>query len=235
MHPTQELADTLEASGFLNNQVFGRGVDLNAFNPAARDVSLRSSWGANSKDTVILHVSRFAAEKNYELLFKTYRNILDTVPGTKFVVVGDGPARAKWERNFPEAIYTGMISLENRAQLGKIYASSDVFLYPSTTETYGNVITEAMACGNACLAFNYAAASIHIKEGVNGMLVPMGDEEGFLKKGMELAQDVGLQEQLGKTAAAYAVEHLDWTPVVDKFESLLFQYAEKPPRARGSA
>jgi len=228
MHPTQELADALEKSGFLNNQVFGRGVDLAAFHPGARDESLRSKWGAGSEDTIVLHVSRFAAEKNYELLFKSYRKILNTLPHARFVVVGDGPVRAKWERAFPEAIYTGVISLENRVELGQIYASSDVFLYPSNTETYGNVLTEAMASGNACLAFNYAAAAIHIEDGVNGLTVPMGDEEQFLERSLDLVKNVALQKRLGQSAADYAVEHLDWVPVVDQFESLLFQYADKP-------
>jgi len=227
MHPTQELADALEERGFLNNQVFGRGVDLAAFHPGARDESLRSSWGAGPEDTVVLHVSRFAAEKNYELLFKSYGEIRDTVAHAKFVVVGDGPVRAKWERAFPEAIYTGVISLENRAELGKIYASADVFLYPSNTETYGNVLTEAMASGNACLAFNYAAAAIHIEDGVNGLTVPMGDEEQFLERSLDLVKNTALQKRLGQSAAGYAVEHLDWIPVVEQFESLLFQYAYK--------
>jgi len=225
MHPTQELAGALEASGFLNNQVFGRGVDLNAFHPNARDESLRSSWGAGPETTVIAHVSRFAAEKNYELLFKAYRKILDTYPSTKFVVVGDGPVKSKWERIFPEAVYTGAISLESRPELGKVYASSDVFLYLSNTETYGNVLTEAMACGAACLAFDYAAAAIHIQDDTNGLKVPVGDEESFLANSLRLASDTNLQRRLGRTAAAYAVEHLDWIPLVEQFESLLFRYA----------
>ncbi len=225
MHPTQELAGALEASGFLNNQVFGRGVDLNAFHPNARDESLRSSWGAGPETTVIAHVSRFAAEKNYELLFKAYRKILDTYPSTKFVVVGDGPVKSKWERIFPEAVYTGAISLESRPELGKVYASSDVFLYLSNTETYGNVLTEAMACGAACLAFDYAAAAIHLQDDTNGLKVPVGDEESFLANSLRLASDTNLQRRLGRTAAAYAVEHLDWIPVVEQFESLLFRYA----------
>lgn len=227
MYPTQQLADALGSCGFRNNETFGRGVDLEAFNPGLRDPQLRRDWGADDDSPVIVHVSRFSAEKNYELLFKTYQAIRDAHPNARFVVVGDGPVRKKWERAFPGAVYTGMIPLDQRSELGRIYASADVFLYPSVTETYGNVLTEAMACGNACLAYNYAAANQHIATGDRGIPIDLHDEDTFIERSIALVGDPARRTTLGHNAAAYANERLDWRPVVDTFERILDHHALK--------
>ncbi len=221
MAPTDELRDELTDAGFTNMATLGRGTRTELFNPSARDERLRKEWGADENTTVIVHVSRLAAEKNYDLLFETYRKIRDIHFDCAFVVVGDGPERKKWEKRFPQAHFTGMVSLEDRESLARIYASADLFLYPSLTETYGNVIIEAMACGNAVLSFDYAAARLHIQNGVNGVVVPTGDREAFIEAGSQLAQNKQRQEYLGTAAADYAAENCDWTPIIDSFENLL--------------
>lgn len=220
MAPTRELADELAAAGFKNMEVFGRGVNLKVFNPQARDLSLRRSWDAGPDTPVFIHVSRLAAEKNYELLGRAYSSIRDKQPTSKFVVVGAGPLEAKLKKEFPYAIFPGAIPLEDRPALARLYASSDVFLYPSKTETYGNVATEAMACGNALVGFDYAAPAQHVAQGETGFVAPLDDDQEFIKRSLELATNKQLRDRIGRSAAAYSPA-FDWQPIVDRFESIL--------------
>lgn len=220
MFPTRELADQLAAEGFHNTEVFGRGVDLKTFNPQRRNSKLRARWGASQDSLVIVHVSRLAAEKNYELLKQCYQKILSEKPDTRLVIVGSGPLEKSLYSQFPEAIFTGPISLNERDRLAEIYASADLFIYPSTTETYGNVLTESMACGNAVLAYDYAAAAMHINSGVNGVTIPMNDEAAFVAAAVDLAKQDERREAIGNEAANTASK-FEWTPVIDRYEELL--------------
>lgn len=220
MAPTRELADELATAGFKNMEVFGRGVNLKVFNPQARDLSLRKSWGAAPDTPVFIHVSRLAAEKNYELLGKAYSLIRERQPDSKFVIVGAGPLETKLKKKFPFAIFPGAIPLENRPALARLYASADVFLYPSKTETYGNVATEAMACGNALVGFDYASPAQHVTQGETGFVAPLADDQAFIEHSLELATNKRLRDRIGLAAAAYSPA-FDWQPIVDRFESIL--------------
>lgn len=220
MAPTQELAQELAAEGFKNMDVFGRGVNLKVFTPKARDENLRKSWNAATDSPVFIHVSRLAAEKNYELLNKAYSKIRDTRPDARFVIIGSGPMEKQLRRRMPYAYFPGAIPLENRPELARYYASADAFLYPSKTETYGNVATEAMASGNALLGFDYAAPAQHVRHGANGLLAALDDDDSFLRSSVEIARNDALRKRLGQAAAAYSPA-FDWQPIVDRFESIL--------------
>lgn len=222
MAPTKELADELSNCGFGNMKVFGRGVNLKVFNPQARDESLRQSWGASSKTPVIIHVSRLAAEKNFELLRTAYSRIRDKEPAAKLIIVGGGPLEKKLKQRFPDAIFTGAIPLEDRPSLARLYASSDIFLYPSKTETYGNVATEAMACGNAVVGFDYASPAQHITQGNNGLVASLDDDESFLDHSLAVATNYDFRKALGSSAAAYSPA-FDWQPIVERFEGILLE------------
>ncbi|MCH6255527.1 glycosyltransferase family 1 protein [Puniceicoccaceae bacterium K14] len=220
MFPTQELADQLANKGFNDTFVFGRGVNLNTFNPQRRSLKLRAKWKANDDTLVIVHVSRLAAEKNYDLLLRCYEAISRRKPDTRIVIVGSGPVENQLRRMFPNAIFTGPISLDNREALAEIYASSDFFIYPSTTETYGNVLTESMACGNAVLAYDYAAAAMHVRSQENGVTVPLGDEDAFITASIEIATNEKKRKKLGIEAVKTSA-NFEWEPVIDRYEALL--------------
>lgn len=224
MAPTRELAEALTEDGFRNMEVFGRGVRLDVFNPSRRDAELRRSWGASADSPVVIHVSRLAAEKNYALLSRTYHAIHAAYPEARFVIVGDGPIRGQLERDIPFARFIGAIALERREELARHYASADLFLYPSQTETYGNVLTEAMACGNAVLGYDYAAAAVHVSNNRNGVSIPFGDEESFLPESLALVSNAQRIRFLGTQAATYA-QAFDWQPVIDRFETILQRVA----------
>jgi glycosyltransferase involved in cell wall biosynthesis len=141
---TPELRDQLLAGGFQNLSVLGRGVDSRLFSPQRRSAALRRAWGASEADLVVLWVGRLAPEKNIALAIEAYRAMQRARSSLRFVVVGDGPSRAELQRAHPDLLFCGALRGE---RLAAHYASADVFLFPSETETFGNVTLEALASG----------------------------------------------------------------------------------------
>src|SRR4029450_8189459 len=127
-----------------------------------------------------------APEKNVPLVIETYRAMRLVASSTRLVIVGDGPMRATLEHAHPDVRFCGMQTGE---QLAEHYASADVFLFPSETETFGNVTLEALASGLAVIAYDYAAARLHIKDGASGILIPYGDARAFVDEAATLARE----------------------------------------------
>ena len=214
---TPELRDQLRGLGFNRVSVLGRGVDSELFSPGRRSVALRTAWGVRAEDTVALYVGRLAPEKNIPLAVEAYRAMRSAQGAARFVVVGDGPLRDELEQAHPDLIFCGMRTGE---QLAQHYASADVFLFPSETETFGNVTLEAMASGLAVVAYDYAAAGIHIARGESGVLVPRGDSGGFVEAAARLARRPASLADMRRRARAHAAA-VDWSSVVEPFEALL--------------
>jgi len=221
LSPTDELNAELTRDGFIGMKLLSRGVDTELFSPAKRDAALRAAWGAGPEDPVFIHVSRLAAEKNYALLFRAWAAIRAAHPRARFVVTSDGPLRRKLERAYPWAKFTGFLERED---LARHYASADVFLYPSLTETFGNVVTESMASGLTVCAYNYAAAARYLRHQENGWSVPLGDEAAFLEGSLALAGDLRLRQSLRLEARATA-ENIPWGRVIDGFARDLTEVA----------
>jgi len=211
--PTRALVATLEAEGYENVRLLSRGIDTALFNPARRDESLRLSWGVSPGNPAIMHVGRLAKEKNYPLLFRAFDAIKTVEPRARLILVGDGPMLAACQRMQPEAVFTGFYTGPN---LARHYASGDIYLHPSFTETFGNVVTEALASGLAVSAFDYAAAHEFIASGSNGLLAPVADEDAFIANAVRLVQDRASRKRLAR-AAPLATATRSWEKVVDKF------------------
>lgn len=219
--PTRDLHARLAAEGYANLRILSRGVDTELYSPRRRDDSLRASWGAGPQDPVILHVGRMAAEKNYPLLFRAFDAVKAVEPRAKLVLVGDGPMLAAYQRQRPDAIFTGFYTGPN---LARHYASGDVYLHASYTETFGNVVTEALASGLALGAFDYAAAHEFVRHGENGLVAAVPHEEAFLANAVRLARDAGLRARLTAAGRATA-ERLSWDTVIENFAANLAEAA----------
>ncbi|HTL66618.1 MAG TPA: glycosyltransferase family 1 protein [Lacunisphaera sp.] len=228
--PTRTLLSQLDAEGYLNLRLLSRGVDTTLFNPARRDESLRASWGASPGDPVVLHVGRLAAEKNYPQLFRAFDAAKAVAPRARLVLVGDGPMLATYQRQRPDIVFTGFYTGVN---LARHYASGDIYLHASTTETFGNVITEALASGLAVGAFDYAAAHEFIRHGENGLVAAVGDESAFVAHAMRLAADAALRARLAAAAPA-AVRPNTWDAIIDRFVADLTEAMTTTP-APGAA
>jgi glycosyltransferase involved in cell wall biosynthesis len=224
MVPTEALRRDLAAVGFRNLRVVARGVDTKRFSPEWRSEDLRRSWGVDPQMTVALHVGRLAPEKNLAALVETYDALQLAQPQVRMVIVGDGPSRKDMERRCPKAIFAGMRSGED---LSAHYASGDVFLFPSLTETFGNVTTEAMASGLAVVAYDYAAASQLIASGVSGMLARFENSPEFVRHALALAANPVAAATLGKRAREVAEAH-SWDRVVEQLETMLIQLVSAP-------
>ncbi len=214
--PTAVLAQTLTQRGFRNVKVLARGVDTGLFQPARRSDALRASWEATERDPVIMVVGRVAAEKNLTLALRAFAAIRREQPEARMICVGDGPVREALARRHPECRFVGA---KHGEDLARHYASGDVFLFPSLTETYGNVVSEALASGNVVVGFDYAAASQLIENGVNGLRVAAGDEAAFIAAACQLA---GFAPRQNGTAAA-STTHPEWSDVFRRHECLLLQ------------
>lgn len=217
--PTQRLGQELGASGFRHLEVIGRGVDTTSFAPVHRDERLRSAWGVAPSQVLVSYVGRLAAEKNLDLLVRSFDAIQQHCPDARLLLVGDGPMRASLQQRCPEAIFAGS---RRGTDLAAHYASADMFLFPSLTETFGNVVTEAMASGLPVVAFDCAAAHEHIEHGVSGLLVPEGQEARFIEHAVRLADSDGLRERLAQEARS-AAERLSWEAIAQRFEAQLVQ------------
>lgn len=215
--PTEALRLELEGLGFDRLQVVARGVDTALFNPARRSAALRSSWQVHGDEPVALYVGRMAPEKNLPLVIRAYEEMRRIRPELRLVLVGDGPERSRLERENPRLIFAGMRTGED---LAAHYASADLFLFPSVTETYGNVTVEAMASGLAVIAYDYAAAQQHIRHARNGVLVPFGAADEFVNLAVALAEAPDRARSLGQQARA-TTEKLDWSHIVAEFEQAL--------------
>jgi glycosyltransferase involved in cell wall biosynthesis len=213
--PTTQLCEELGALGFKNLQLLSRGVDLDHFSPTRRCAELRESWGAGQDDLVVLHVGRMAAEKNYPLLFRAFAAMQSANPCLRCVLAGEGPLKAQLARDYPQHIFAGFFS---REEIGRYYASADIYIHASQTETFGNVLTEAMASGLAVAGFDYAAARQFVQNGVNGLSVPSAEPDALVASGVRLATDAALRNRLRANARAVLLEQ-SWEKVVTRFEA----------------
>ncbi|MFO1273882.1 MAG: glycosyltransferase family 1 protein [Rubrivivax sp.] len=232
MVPTEAVQRELQAAGFERVVVVPRGVDVHHYSPVWRSRTLRATWGASEGDLVLGCVGRLAPEKNLMLLLEAYRALRASQPRARLVLVGDGPMRAALEAACPDAVFAGV---RRGDDLAAHYASMDLFAFPSQTETFGNVTTEALASGLPLVAFDHAAAGQLVRPGVNGLLVPCDDAAGFVATVLRLAGDELLRRRIAPQARATALA-LGWDGVVARFEAQLLRACGEadiaPPPAR---
>jgi glycosyltransferase involved in cell wall biosynthesis len=213
--PSPDAKCKLDAAGFSKVSVLGRGVDTDLFSPARRCESFRREFGVADGVPLAIVVGRVSNEKNIGLAIRAFTRMRESCPEMVCMVIGDGPARARLEREHPEVRFPGYLLGE---RLATCYASADLMLFPSETETFGNVLTEGMAGGLAILAYDYAAAGWHGKDGVNLRKVPKGDESAFLAASLDLL-DPGMRSRLGAAARETSLS-LGWSGVVARLEEL---------------
>jgi glycosyltransferase involved in cell wall biosynthesis len=219
--PTDELAGFLRGRGFDRVELLRRAVDTALFDPARRDAALRQSWGLAEDALCAIYVGRMAPEKDLPLAVRAFRAIQQRHPNARFVLVGDGPSREALARDNPDLVFTG---LRRGDELAAHFASGDLFLFPSQSETFGNVTLEAMACGVPTVAFDYGAAREHLVDGEHGAAVPVGDADGFVAASLRLADDAAARQRMGK-AAREAMLGLSPDGVAQAFSDLLSDLA----------
>jgi glycosyltransferase involved in cell wall biosynthesis len=217
--PTAELVEFLGSNGFRNVRLLSRAVDTTLFHPRHRDAQLRARWGLDADDLAVVHVGRLAAEKNLGLAVRAFEAIKARHPRARFVIVGDGPARTALAARHPEVLFAGMLRGE---ELARHYASGDLFLFPSRSETFGNVTLEALASGLPVVAFDYGAAREHIRDDLAGARVATGDDDQFVEAAVAIAERIANAGPVRSCdAARSSVSALSPASVAEHFADLL--------------
>jgi len=216
----------LHRRGFERLELLARGVDGQLFHPTRRSTELRAAWGLGEGEIAVIHVGRLAAEKNLQLLVRAFRSLQQHLPQRRLrlVLVGDGPLRGQLQAELPDALFCGV---RRDAELAEHYASGDLFLFPSLSETFGNVVLEALASGLAVVAFDQAAAAQHIRHGHNGALATPGDEAAFIEAARWLLEDEESLRRVRLNARRHAGQ-LGWPAIVEQFEAHLRQARSTP-------
>ena len=223
--PTRELKSFLDQAGFRKARLLRRAVDTRLFDPAQRRPALRARLGATGDAPLLIHVGRLAAEKNLSLAVRAFRRLQALRPDARFVWVGDGPLAASLQRDNPDFVFTGV---QRGELLAGLFASADLFVFPSRSETFGNVTLEAMASGIATVAYDYGAAREHLRDGEHGAAIEPGDEAAFLAAVARLGADAGTLRRMGRAARA-AVAGLSTQRVAEDFDRLLAGLACREP------
>ncbi|WP_018870883.1 MULTISPECIES: glycosyltransferase family 1 protein [unclassified Thioalkalivibrio] len=238
--PTRTLARELDSYGFHGVRVLARGVDSAMFHPGRRSWPLRQEWGGGVDAPVLMSVGRLAPEKSPEDVIRAWEAVRTRLPNARLVMVGDGPSRPALEARHPEVIFAGMRTGED---LAAHYASADLFVFASRSETFGNVVIEAMASGLPVLAFDRAAAREHLRDGENGARVPVTghadrDSEAFAGVALRLAEkrrrDRLAWKGMGE-AARLRAEGLDWSCIVAHFAAQLEELLAEEGRHASAA
>jgi glycosyltransferase involved in cell wall biosynthesis len=170
-----------------------------------------------------IHVGRIAAEKNLDLLVRAFRHLQSVRPEARLVWVGDGPERAGLQQAHPDFIFSG---IQRGQALARHFASGDLFVFPSHSETFGNVTLEAMASGVPTVAFDYGAAHEHLRDELHGAAIAAGDDAGFIRAVVRLGTDDRLRRAMG-SAARLATLGLRPEQVAADFDELLQSLARR--------
>ncbi len=221
--PTRKMQQATRAMGITATGIWSRGVDCRRFTPHNRDAALRESWGLAANDRAVLYVGRLAPEKNLRMAVPCFERIRGLHPQARFVLVGDGPLRRQLAQRHPDYIFAGT---RRGDDLARHFASGDLFLFPSKTDTFGNVVLEAMASGLAVVAFDDAAAAEHIRHEENGMKVPLDQDEAFIDSALRLADQPTLLNRVRAQARLDALEQ-SWAAQIEQFEQLVFNQTTK--------
>jgi glycosyltransferase involved in cell wall biosynthesis len=201
-----------EKYGVENVQLFSRGIDTERFNPSKRNMDLRRSWEAEDK-IVILCVSRISGEKNLECLFESYQQLDEPLKEqSQLRIVGDGPLLEKYRKKYPFAHFLGYQTGE---ALAEIYASADVFAFPSHSETLGNVVLEAMASRLPCIVVNRGGVMMNVVHRQHGWVTDFQDRETFKTALIEAIIQPELRYQYAKEAWQ-AMQSKSWANVFNK-------------------
>ncbi|MDQ8185183.1 glycosyltransferase family 1 protein [Pelagicoccus sp. SDUM812002] len=222
--PTQQMAEVLTTEGYFNTGVLSRGVDTQLFSPTKREDVLRNKWEIPEGGRAIVYVGRIAKEKNIDLVMQAYRSIVDVRPKDRLILVGGGPELERLKRKYPDVYYAGMQKGED---LAKHYASGDIFLFASVTETFGNVVTEAMASGLAVCTYDYAAGREYVSSGKNGVLARFGDGGDFVAKALSLCSESDEALDQIRLEARKTAEGISWDSVVESFQHSLYELVER--------
>ncbi len=225
--PSRAVAEILRENGITDGlRLWQRGVDADRFSPKQRSAEWRQAHGIGTSEVVVSFVSRLVWEKGLDV----YADVIERLEAQgvphRSLVVGDGPARQELEERLPNTTFTGFLEGD---ELAHAYASSDLFLFPSDTETFGNVTLEAMASGLPTICANAVGSRDLVDDGRTGRLCPPGDTEAFTEATRRLILNRDRREEMS-AAAHDRAQTLTWDAVLGRMN----EYYDEVLSAHGS-
>ncbi len=197
-------------------KIFPRGLDTELFHPARRDPAFFEKFGAQNGEVRLLYVGRVSREKDLDLLATAYRRLRDEGLPIQLFVVGHGPYSEEFSRSLPEAFFTGYLTGKD---LAAAYASADIFVFPSTTDTFGNVIIEAQASGVPVVVSDSGGPKELVTENETGLITKSHDVDDFVRAIRTLVVDRSLRERMGSRARKSVIDRT-WPAAFRKFWSI---------------
>lgn len=215
--PSHETKQLLESNGFKHVELFERGIEQELFSPKHYNQTLREKL-ASHETFLLLYVGRISKEKHIDTLIEVYDKLREDSFPVELIVAGDGPYLNELKtKSHPSITFTGY---QNQQALKEIYASSDLFVFPSPSETLGNVVLEAMSSGLPVIGVNAGGVKENIISGYNGYLCPVDDVDAITQKILELMLDKDKYRVLKNNALAHTKKKT-WSHV---FTSLIQNY-----------
>lgn len=213
--PTTSMAHVLREHGIKEGlEIWPRGVYVDRFHPEHRSLEWRRARGLADDEIVIAFISRLVVEKGPDIFARVVHALKEEGLPVHALVVGEGPARPEIEEYLPAAVFAGHLTGE---ELSTAYASSDIFLFPSETETFGNVTLEAMASGLPTVCANATGSRSLVLDGETGFLVTSGDEEAFVRHTRALVEDAALRERFGRRAREVSTAY-SWPIILGRID-----------------
>lgn len=200
--PTPSMIDELKEKNIDTDlRIWARGIDTDTFNPQKRSESWRNEHGFSTDDVVVTFVSRLVWEKNLQIYASVVNSVQEKYKNAKALIVGDGPAMTDMKKMMPEATFTGFLKGD---ELSKAYAGSDIFFFPSDTETFGNVTLEAMASGLPCVVADAVGSKSLVEDGINGYLANVDTEKEFYDAIEKLLRSPSRRQEMAKKSVEKA-------------------------------
>ncbi len=223
--PSKNTAQELENKGFQNLELWERGIHLNRFSPEFRDLELRKQISPEDKP-ILLFVGRLVKEKDLDDLVAMNQILKSRNQNFKLVLVGDGPMKDELQEKLPDAHFTGYMEGQ---KLANLYAAADIFVFPSTTETFGNVILEAFASGLPVVTVNKGGVADLIRDGENGFIARANDPENLTEK-VELLLNKPTLRHFQAISARNLVQYYSWEAInkrlIQSYEELLAKFSK---------
>ncbi|MBD0379847.1 glycosyltransferase family 4 protein [Paenibacillus sedimenti] len=214
--PSVSTRQHLEAKGLRNLEIWSRGVDAERFHPDVNRQQVLASYGVDASKFIMLYVGRLAPEKSVEVAIETFEALPEEIrSNAHLIIAGDGPSAAslrEWYGEKADMTFPGFV--QGKA-LAELYAAADLFIFPSATETFGNVVLESMAAGTAVIGAAAGGVNDTIEHEVTGLLCPPGDVSAFVGAVRRLYGSYETRRSIAKSGRAYALRQ-SWEQIFNK-------------------
>ena len=215
--PSASMMDELAGQGIADNmRLWTRGVDHGRFNPGRRSQEWRRAHGIADDELVIAYAGRLVAEKNMAVMARVFAGLKARGVAHRTILLGDGPEAGWMRKALPETVFAGFLHGD---ELAAGYASSDIFFFPSITETFGNVTLEAMASGLPSVTADATGSRSLVRDGETGFLVPADREDQMIEHLVKLLTDGEMRRKFGARAREIAISEHEWDGIFARLRS----------------